>query len=493
MTASTRPRVKVVVPDRFRSQTAAVEDDAPEAPVEEEMAAPSPYLGWEGTLVLEGVPTGDGRLMEKGSLRWENLPLPLRWVEKDEGEHKNAVTVGRILEVWRDGQSIMGRGDLDLRIPEAVTLAGLMEDTDGSGPTVSGVSVDLDDVDIEVRVAEDVIAREEAMFADEVEGEVPEREVDAEGRVKVFEFRSDDELMVTVDARIRAATVVAIPAFIDARLALTGPTEEAEGEPLVASAGRRRPPAAWFENPRFGANPRNDPRLVEDEHLGVVACPLTVTDDGQVFGHIAAWRSCHTAFANECVSPPQSATSYRYFHVGALQVDDGRELPVGRLTVDTLHAGRRLSAVDTLAHYEHTGLAVADVVAGEDQHGIWVAGSLRSGVSDEQVARLKASPPSGDWRRIGGNLELVAVLAVNTPGFPVPRALVASGEVRTLQLPGVSRRESPLAELTDDELSVLKRMAVREAAASQERRDAAEGARRRMLVASAASRIRGAS
>jgi len=45
-----------------------------------------------------------------------------------------------------------------------------------------------------------------------------------------------------------------------------------------------------------------------------------------------------------------------------------------------------------------------------------------------------SSPVSGDWRWIGGQLELIAVCSVNTPGFPVPRARVAfsSGEQRTL-------------------------------------------------------------
>jgi hypothetical protein len=50
---------------------------------------------------------------------------------------------------------------------------------------------------------------------------------------------------------------------------------------------------------------------------------------------------------------------------------------------------------------------------------------------------------SGDWRRIGGNLELMAVLAVNLPGFPVLRtkALVASGATQTLLLPIESDQE----------------------------------------------------
>jgi hypothetical protein len=83
---------------------------------------------------------------------------------------------------------------------------------------------------------------------------------------------------------------------------------------------------------------------------------------------------------------------------------------------------------------------VADVVAGEDEHGIWLAGGLRPSVSAEQVRELRGASLSGDWRSIGGNLELVAALAVNVPGFPVPRVqagLAASGVQTALVAAGV--------------------------------------------------------
>ena len=491
MTASTKPRVRAIVPDRYRNGSATV--STLEGETETAARMPQNRAHWEGVLILEDEPTGDGRLMESGSLRWESLPLPLRWTRSDEGEHRGAVTVGRILEVWRDGNEIKSRGDLDLRIDEARELAELMSD-DGDGPTVNGVSADLDDVDVEVRVAAEVLDRQDAMFADELgEGETPEREVDDEGRVVVWEFAADDEMMVTTDARIRAATVVDVPAFIGARLTLVDGPDDAE-EPLVAATAPQRPPRDWFDDPRFGSTPRQDPRLVTDERTGVTAAPVRITEDGRIFGHIAPWKACHTGF-RECVNPPPSGSGYRYFHVGAVETDDGTEVPTGRITLDTLHAGRRLSAVDTLAHYENTGLAVADVVAGEDQHGVWIAGAIRPGVSDEQLRTLRASPLSGDWRRIGGSLELVAALAVNSPGFPVPRALVASGEVVALHTAGTlaphGGERSRDVDLSDDELEILRRMAARERDAADRRRGQVEQSRRRMLVSSAASTIHG--
>mgnify|MGYP003423519630 FL=1 len=67
------------------------------------------------------------------------------------------------------------------------------------------------------------------------------------------------------------------------------------------------------------------------------------------------------------------------------------------------------------------------VRAGEDDHGIWVVGTLVDDLAPKAIATLRRSPLSGDWRRIGGGLELVAALAVNVPGFPIPRAATRAG------------------------------------------------------------------
>jgi hypothetical protein len=48
-------------------------------------------------------------------------------------------------------------------------------------------------------------------------------------------------------------------------------------------------------------------------------------------------------------------------------------------------------------------------------------------VTEEQVRALRASALSGDWRRHGTGLELMAALCVNVAGFPIPRAVAASG------------------------------------------------------------------
>jgi len=203
---------------------------------------------------------------------------------------------------------------------------------------------------------------------------------------------------------------------------------------LAASAAPLVPPKAWFENPKL-----REPQ------------PLTVTDDGHVFGHVATWNSTHIGLPR-ATRPPRSQSNYAYFRKGLLRTDSGEDVRVGQLTLTGGHASMQASANEAIKHYDDTRSAVADVTAGEDQHGIWVAGSLRPDVTPNQVRAFRASAQSGDWRPINGKLELVAVCSVNVPGFPIarPQVLVAGGQIQALVAAGAL----PTAEYSKlDELS----------------------------------------
>ena len=457
-------RVIVNVPDT-RSSFEAVQAD--EMALEQDMAVIELGPMWEGVLAIEEEMTGDGRMFEAGAVRWETLPVPLRWVKEDTGQHMGAVVVGRIDDVYRDGNKIMGSGVFDLGSVEGREAARQV----AAGLT-PGISVDLDDVSFEIRVRSELM---QPMVDLTQLGESDET-----GMTVVMEASPDDEIMVTTDARLRAATIVATPAFAEARIQLTveyGYDEEkASSEPmLVASAvmAEVRPPQSWFDDPKL---------------TGPTA--LTITEDGRIYGHLATWGTCHTGFVGECVQPPSSATNYAFFRTGVVTTKEGKDVPVGRITMDTTHAGRRLGPADTSSHYDHTGRAVADVAAGEDPYGIWVAGSVRPGLTEEQLRTLKASPLSGDWRRVGGNLELVAALAVNSPGFPIPRVLVSSGSVQTLQSPNVvSRITDDIRDASQVDDLALQRLLNRERASMDHERKMALNARNRVLVASAAARM----
>jgi 8-oxo-dGTP pyrophosphatase MutT (NUDIX family) len=212
---------------------------------------------------------------------------------------------------------------------------------------------------------------------------------------------------------------------------------EQESQSLVASAPRSGLPKAWFSDPGLDG-----------------PTPITVTDEGRFFGHLATWGTCHIGFDGECVSVPHSATDYAYFRTGMVETDDGPVF-VGNISMGGGHAAARLGWRPAVEHYDSTSVVIADVACGEDEHGVWVAGALRAGVTDEQIAELKASGGlSGDWREVrrgSGELELVAALAVNVGGFPVPRLSIAAsaGHTTALVAAGVVVESDPVDDLAD--------------------------------------------
>ena len=466
-------------------------------------AEPAPDGRWEGVIAREGEMTGDGRLIEEGALRWEALPIPLRVAFKDVGGHDGAEVCGRIETVERrEGGDIYATGTFDLG-----SAVGAEAFRQVSGQVSNGVSIDTDDVTFRIMAKADMPEADVADSGDEA---------DPEGRVKVAAMSSSDELTVIESARLRAATLVAVPAFATARVYAAGQApstsetperdengdseskmaSSADGGPLsrdslTAAAIPTAPPEAWFKDPQL---------------TGPTA--LVVEDDGRVYGHIAAWGTCHIGQIGKCVEPPTSPSNYAYFRTGALRTAEGTSVAVGHLTMGTGHAGPRDSANAAAEHYDNTGTVFADVAAGEDAYGIWVAGSLRPGISAEQVRVARSAPISGDWRTIRGSLELVGALAVNVPGFPVPRpqGLLASGEVKSLQASGVVAHDDSAARaahpssrmrgdgLTLGDISYLKRLAESERRRDLKRATAADKMRARVeragTLAKAASMAR---
>lgn len=453
-----------------------------------------PYRRWQGLAVLEGVWTGDDRFIEPEALTWREFPLPLMVQMETADGHDGARVAGRIDAAERVDASDM----IDARTGRpygdnvfAIMMSGVLDNDDMARDTeakikggfLRGVSVDLSDVE----------------YVDEL--------VDEDGNPVDLDDEDIDLSKVRLRTRVTAGrimgvTVTPFPAFEGAYLELvdddgnTGPrtepgrpTAEQQAKAIRAStdtAGPRRclpcetgqltaaaapvlPPKAWFDDPKLDG-----------------PTPLTVTDDGRVYGHLALWGTCHTGITGRCVTPPRSNTGYALFRTGAIKTAEGDMVPVGKLTVGTGHAptSRDTGAMAALAHYDNTGTAVADVAAGEDEHGIWVAGALRPEVTPEQIRVLRASPLSGDWRAWGGNLELIAALAVNTPGFPVLRQIAAGGAPLALVAAGPAPKTAR-AELEEIRrlLPVLTAAAAREEAA---RRREAEQVRARMRAAEAA-------
>jgi hypothetical protein len=199
------------------------------------------------------------------------------------------------------------------------------------------------------------------------------------------------------------------------------------------------PPDEWFQNPNLPG-----------------PTPLTVDESGHVYGHIATFDVPHIGMPGK-VHAPRSKSGYAFFKTGQLVTASGAKINVGQLTLAGGHAPLSADAATAVAHYDNTDSAMVDLNIGDDRWGIWVAGAVRPEITTDQLRSLRAAAPSGDWRPINGNLELVAICQVNVPGFPVARARVASGAVVALVAAGARPLAVQRASLLAD-AAVLERV-----------------------------------
>lgn len=387
-------------------------------------------MGIRGILILEGTETGDQRFIDPDALTWENGPWPLMAQIENTG-HDGAPLVGRIDNIFREGGNI--RFDGVLNAERGGEAADLIEQQ-----MLRGISADLDSAEVEFRKDDGTKLTDDNSFE---------------------EWAS--ATMVITSARVRGGTILPMPAFSQTELELY--EASAATASIVASVknDKELPPVGWFGNPDLQG-----------------PTPLTITDDGHVFGHIALWDTCHVGIKGVCATPPNSETEYAFFTRNAVKAwcdecGQEEEMATGPITAGLGHASLRASKTEAVAHYDDITYGVADVSAGEDAHGIWVAGRIRPTATLEQIENLRGSSVSGDWRRINGNLELIAILAVNTPGYPIKReralAHVASLSVdneHNMQTSLISKPygntdrleklETQLSKLTASHIKVLK-------------------------------------
>lgn len=389
---------------------------------------------WEAVLIVEGILSGDRRMVEEGALTWRDLPLPLMLQTVNADGHDGAIICGSIRVIERDGQEILGAGKFDSGAAgqEAKRLV--------SEGTMRGVSADIDSVVVEFRSE----SGEEVPFEDVMFGGVEAIEVLVAGRlmgltitpfpafqeahVTVIKSNSEDPVLVASGAEYRG-DVWRVPSPVPMNIVGSGRDMREDASlrisSLVASASAEdivdvpaRPPAAWFE-PGEMTSP----------------VPFTIHPDGRCYGLVAEFGTCHIGYqGRECIDVPRSASGYKHFRNKSVLTAEGALVATGPIFMDTVHPSLRLKASDAQAHYHDTGCAFADVALYENEFGIVAAGALRPGLTEAQVRRARGSDVSPDWRTIKGDLEVVGLLSVNVSGFVV-KGLVASGA----QVPGVAR------------------------------------------------------
>lgn len=183
------------------------------------------------------------------------------------------------------------------------------------------------------------------------------------------------------------------------------------------------PPADWFEHP--GDIP-TDKRI-------------TITPEGRVYGYVSLWDTCHAGMPG-CVKPPKgSPSNYGFAHQGETMTADGTLIATANIGGGAGHAPIDHGAPADF--YENTSTQLMRVRYGEDANGLWFAGALWPDVGELDVARIRASSISGDWRwmnswrQTAAGYDFAGACFVNIPGFPMANAgdvALSDGEMRNI-------------------------------------------------------------
>lgn len=172
-------------------------------------------VSWHGVLAPVDVTSGDGRQLAAETLTYRDLPLPLTWQKMSADRHNGSVVVANITRIWEEDGLIKGEGDF-ATTPEADEVVALVADR-----MLRGVSVDLDNAVFQ--------------FVTDT-GEPFDLDTYAPG--------DPEPITRAVEGRITSASIVAIPAFQEAFIAL-GPWGDSEAaEPVLTAAGGCIPCAA---------------------------------------------------------------------------------------------------------------------------------------------------------------------------------------------------------------------------------------------------------
>lgn len=370
--------------------------------------------------VSEKLPGGRDFTQTQWSWRDPHASLVPMFLQTKNDGHMGADLVGFFTELSMDGTTVVGRGRF-YDTEEGRAARDLLLDG-----RPFGVSVDpSENVDVEIELD----CTEYDAFGDCIDGEMS-------AIFKAYE--------------IAGATMHPIQGFDKAQVLLDANAGEwdtqgtVDAEPVRASLSiPTTPPREWMTLPEpvhgapFLDGLTGDDVLVEqlDSRGQIVghACPLTIRDDGLVYGHLTYWGQCHVGNPwgpGMCASASPSATEYRDFHCGTVKCDDGTEVPTGRLVVGCEHSDAMdvIGVRDALAH---AGLGWASVHVTDGEHGPWLCGVLEPTLTEAQVRMLRSLSLSGEW--VG---ELGGILAVNASGLPVQRArLAASGMLGTVEHP----------------------------------------------------------
>jgi hypothetical protein len=423
--------------------------------------------GWRGPICDLDVPTSDNRMAATPPGGAKTRAYPLTLTLNHVGDPTGYPTIGSVDRVWTQDGVLMGEGKLDINGEAGAEYARQLAE----GMT-NRVSID----DVEVVAEYRMLGPDGNYFAEPLGGWTEEAVAALpEGTRAILTF-ADWVLAGLAAVPIPAYSKAAIEPVWDYEVSSVLPEDAIVANvrlnsdqlaEIIAALGQFAPLGAQVaenaenrlselekaenspENAVFDLqNALNDPQidaLVAALPVGGQVftrkyfeypgfdgpTPMTVTEDGHIYGHVRLNGTCFqygggAGKGPRCIEPPASKCNYAKFRVHGAKMDDGDTLAVGALTFGDGHVSRGgLEA--SRAHYDNVATVAAKVTAGRDQWGDWVSGEVvdayRANAYD-----LLLSPLSGHWEPDSDNhnhLEMLAAHIVVTPGYSVPR-IVAS-------------------------------------------------------------------
>ena len=396
------------------------------------------FQTFSGVIGKLGVPTSDRRILAADiDLTFREFPLPLAWCEKSSGGHDDSYTVGVIEMAEIRGNEVYAEGYWLNDIGDHTECAMAMNQVNHR---VSSPSLDL--------------AAAEYIFTDEDGNKI-------EGDLFDWWEENGEPYAYFTKAETTGFTLVQTPAF-DGIDIVNGPRETRD----VAVVASVVASVAELKIKTY------DPELFSDPKLPGPTRPTMNQSTGRIYGHLAEWGHILRGGTDPV---PHNFNGYANFHTSQVMLDNGKQLSVGRLTVQGGHAPTTsgVSVATARAHYDNVCTAFGLVRVGEDAHGIWFSGVPAPGVDPEVFQMGMTAPLSGDWRDAGRGLDMIAAHSVNHPGYPIYSAATGPDgrEVALVASLGPSRKSPKVAGGMSLDVDTLRTI-VTEAVDAVEQRNA---------------------
>lgn len=402
--------------------------------------SPPPPEMWHAVAHTEGESTGS-RIWTPGALSWREPPFALHDAVQSSahGSQIATVQVGNVTRVERIGNEVHMWGNVDLGSPQGLDFGRRLQEGFARwvsmGPDETHIEYDLVwKPGTSMQSEEDL---DQQVFKRYKIAELTSVSTPAQHSAQI------EPLPALTDALVWRGVVSpdlsAIPVTMAAE-ALTRPDPMEEmahmpyRKPITASGSwtltlPNLPPPEWFEEP--------PPELCEP------GGPITVTDEGRIYGYIAPADIAHRTYARNGERKTLASIGKIDFSRWLKEtiVEGGARVLAGPITMECMHAPTQgYGTLDRRNQaYEDTCSIIGRANAALNRGGMWLAGATMPGITAEQITKLMASDmsldvqPHPEWR---GWQEFVACLVVPVGGLPKSRTSPSTAIVRAEERDG---------------------------------------------------------